>query len=521
MSKYQIKSIMRGYRVLKNNNKLYLLNDLKRILANIKEIRNIDGFGYIFQTISIKQYIFQKIIYATAFNRAILYSFGSGDGLLFPIPSLWQNKIIEYGVSVNKIGSSILWGYLVVKYWMRGVYVYLREIKKNTLSKKDLYSKSGYSSFYGLSKNNFPVKDAHESYDTISWYLKYNKNTAVKTILHNIHDISDYISNGVNIVYCKDEIPKIRSRYLAIKFIFIGLFFIVSAFIKMLVGKWQVSLMLGEIIKALQMQYVDETDLAEEYLFSNSEWIYRPLWTHVAEERGAKVQFYFYSTNTEPFKNKDGYPLQTNNWDLLTWSNYLVWDRYQRDFIGREVKYKSKIEIVGPIWGADCDKNIDDNIAGRVAVFDVSPRRNSIYQYLALQNEYYVPDVVCRFINDISEAIKHSSNSMVLKQKRESGDLHKQYVNQINQLNDDNKIILVDPCISAIRLIDVCQAVISLPFTSTAVLGKEAGKPSVYYDPTQRVQKDDRAAHGITVISGKSELQQWISKTILLVSPEE
>ena len=37
----------------------------------------------------------------------------------------------------------------------------------------------------------------------------------------------------------------------------------------------------------------------------------------------------------------------------------------------------------------------------------------------------------------------------------------------------------------------------------------EAGKTSIYYDPTGKLQKDDRAAHGIILISEKKELEQW------------
>jgi hypothetical protein len=34
-------------------------------------------------------------------------------------------------------------------------------------------------------------------------------------------------------------------------------------------------------------------------------------------------------------------------------------------------------------------------------------------------------------------------------------------------------------------------------------------KVSIYYDTTEVIQKDDRAAHGIPVISGISELTNW------------
>jgi polysaccharide biosynthesis PFTS motif protein len=50
-----------------------------------------------------------------------------------------------------------------------------------------------------------------------------------------------------------------------------------------------------------------------------------------------------------------------------------------------------------------------------------------------------------------------------------------------------------------------------MPFTSTALLGREMGKPSIYYDPHGLVQKDDRAAHGIPIVTGPDELHAWIA----------
>ena len=51
-----------------------------------------------------------------------------------------------------------------------------------------------------------------------------------------------------------------------------------------------------------------------------------------------------------------------------------------------------------------------------------------------------------------------------------------------------------------------------MPFTATALIAKKMGKPTVYYDPSGLIQKDDRGAHGIEIISGKKELEAWLEK---------
>ena len=52
-----------------------------------------------------------------------------------------------------------------------------------------------------------------------------------------------------------------------------------------------------------------------------------------------------------------------------------------------------------------------------------------------------------------------------------------------------------------------------MSFTSTALIVRDLGKPSYYYDPSSIIQKDNRAAHGIPIISRLDKLQEiFISK---------
>ena len=51
-----------------------------------------------------------------------------------------------------------------------------------------------------------------------------------------------------------------------------------------------------------------------------------------------------------------------------------------------------------------------------------------------------------------------------------------------------------------------------MPCTSTAIIAREMGKPSVYYDPTGLLLKNDPAAHGIPLLSNTAELDAWLSE---------
>ena len=76
-------------------------------------------------------------------------------------------------------------------------------------------------------------------------------------------------------------------------------------------------------------------------------------------------------------------------------------------------------------------------------------------------------------------------------------------------------MITIDPDTSAYELIEKCSAVISMPFTSTAHIARELGKPSCFYDPTGLIERDDRAAHGIPIMIGRLELQAWLEAVVL------
>ena len=80
------------------------------------------------------------------------------------------------------------------------------------------------------------------------------------------------------------------------------------------------------------------------------------------------------------------------------------------------------------------------------------------------------------------------------------------------RLDGDPGIQTIDPDISAHRVVRECDLVISMPFTSTALIGRELGKPSWYYDALGLVQSDDPASHGIPIVQGRDALLQWIKK---------
>jgi polysaccharide biosynthesis PFTS motif protein len=270
--------------------------------------------------------------------------------------------------------------------------------------------------------------------------------------------------------------------------------------------------MLSEAVKAAQVRYLQPQMLARDYLFHNSNWIYRPLWSYEAERKGSRIIFYFYSTNCEKFKHGSVSNSLAYGWRAMSWQQYVVWDEYQLNFVRSAVGSEPHINVVGPIPFVSGKKLPQDLPANFIAVFDVQPMRDSIYQRLGIEFEYYVPRNAIRFLDDIQEVTLIAGYNMVLKRKRNiEGKIHPAYESEIGRLGKTDNYIELDPDTSAIELIEKCKAVISAPYTSTAHIGKALGKPSIYYDPYGICEKDDYAAHGTQILSGKAELQEWLS----------
>jgi polysaccharide biosynthesis PFTS motif protein len=129
--------------------------------------------------------------------------------------------------------------------------------------------------------------------------------------------------------------------------------------------------------------------------------------------------------------------------------------------------------------------------------------------------EFYTPEVVNAFVRDVTEVAYQVGAEVLWKRKRNIGKLaHPKYHGFIESLNYENGVRLVDPDTSAIRVIQASQVVVSMPFTSTALIAKSLGIPSVYYDPSGIVQRDDRAAHGIEILIGRNQLERWMRQSL-------
>ena len=84
------------------------------------------------------------------------------------------------------------------------------------------------------------------------------------------------------------------------------------------------------------------------------------------------------------------------------------------------------------------------------------------------------------------------------------------YRRLLKNLSDYDNVTVLRADYPAETLIKKTEASVSMPWTSTAILADYLNKPSCYYDSTETVLHDDRAAHGVPVFIGKKELHQYL-----------
>ncbi len=521
----KLRRIIRGYRALKKNNQLDRISLLKQALTEQqlsvpKEHFSLYlmGAGYSAAEVVLRQYLLIRIA-GLNLNKALLYALGKSDGkVIFPLPKEWRTTISKYGFKVSNIRSAILWHLYIFGAWLYGllqitkiiIFGFRSLIQQRKNPKPHVY-------FANLNSGNLPHGIyGQKSYDIVSWYLQWSGRAEfVEAVHHSVPNLPSKVIDGIDLVFQAQMLPALIGLKALARYSAWGVMACFIALMDYFRGRWWHVFLLNQSALSAQVRFLPKSTLACEYFFHNSGWIYRPLWTYDAEKVGSKITFYFYSTNCENFKTSETEASIPYGWKAMSWPRYLVWDDWQANFVKRSVGNGCEISVVGSIWFQSGMAEMQTIINPSIAVFDITPRRKSRYIILGLENEFYTPAVANPFLKQVSNAILQQKLLMNWKKKRSVGRIeHPFYRKMADRLGKVNHVRLVDPDISAVVVIKKSTAVISMPFTSTALIAREMGKPSVYFDPTGLLQKDDQAAHGIPVLSNQTELEVWISEQI-------
>lgn len=521
-ARIRLMRVMRGYRRLKAAGEIGRVAAVKEALTNTPACQpaanamRFLGMENAEAELAVRQFLLVRRV-ATGLGEALLESVGDHDApVRYALPRKWREVLRSHGFPVAERASALLWAGFSALYLANGLLTVFKLALANAarLVRAKGRTPDRYVFFDALGTGNLPsAGNDGDNHDIVNWYLGWAQRAPdIDQVCHGVANAGTRLAGSTPVISMQSPLLPLDSRDALARFFRWGVVSGCAALLGLLRGNWWPALMLGEAAKAAQVRFQEPALLARDYLFHNSNWIYRPLWTYEAERKGARIIFYFYSTNCEKFKHSGAYPSLAYGWQAMAWPRYVVWDEYQAAFVRRAVGDAADIDVVGSI-SFNSGANLPRDLPGHaIAVFDVQPMRDAVYQPLGLDFEYYVPRNAIRFLDDIQRATLVAGEIMVLKRKRDVGSkVHPAYELAIGHLGKTANYLELDPDTSASALIEKCQAVISTPFTSTALIGRELGKPSIYYDPYGICEKDDRAAHGIPILSGQEELQDWLS----------
>jgi polysaccharide biosynthesis PFTS motif protein len=512
----KIRKIIRSYNLLRKQNKIEILSkiseDLSRVKLNIEDNKFSNyffGAANLNCEIALRQQLLFSLVYSKL-NRNILLCYSENKKLISPMPKQWLKIIEDYGIKISYFWSFIYFYLFILKSFFYGIKSQFKYISDIFFNNHINYEK--YIQFVDLGLSNLPLNDNDiYSHNIINWYInnriKINKSRIIK---HNVEDVKNMKINDILVTSNPSFIPILTLRN-SFKFIYSLTIISIKSFIDLLSGRWWHPFLLQQSSLAKIFKFAKPGQLAEEYLFSNSNWLNRPLWTYEASSKGSKITLYFYSTNCEYLKLENNKQILPIGYHSMNWPNYLVWNTYQEKFIRNLNYYNSNIDIVGPIWfqSNKIYKTYSKNKS--ITIFDVSPYRDSIYSTLGVPDLYYRSDNVINFINDIIQVAIKFNFSINFKQKRNLNKLYElKYINYLEKIKSIPGLKFIDPSISAIDVIKYSDLVISIPFTSTSIIAKEYGYKTVYYDPTGNLNKNDPAAHGVKILSNIIELENWI-----------
>lgn len=516
-----IDNLMEAYMIQRESPEPYhvydIINDIEQTPLDITNT----NYSYFSQSENIKNrmeiYVRQNIM-CTA--RKILFqevlrgiSFPD-EKRVFGLPAKWRNSLSKKGFKVDTLKSRLKWSKTLLSFFLKG----LLKTFEITFSKQDYYVSPQYPYAVLMSVPNDTIPQNEETASYTFPYWVHDKNLLSRDVIKTFAVTQPYkpdVSfNDIKAV--RSPFPKLQNKQ-KIVFFLVALQSCIHACFGFLFGRWWQIVSLDGVVEALYLQQFAKQEIAKNYVFNTSSFRVRPLWTYIAEEKGAVISLCYYSASAIRFYKgqKDRQAPTTAGFKIMTWPEYLAPDKHFKDFLIESCKIPAqKIKIVGPVDFSDNGDEIPDIPSNAVAVFDVSAYEPSHFAQNHMIVTYPTVEIVCQFLNDVYDVLSSLNKHMVLKTKRlNNKNIHGEYIACIEKLRQKDNVTIIENNISARRVIANVNVGVSIPFTSAAIFSGNECYKSIYYDPTNNFTDRVREAHGFPVLGKKDDLKKWLSET--------
>lgn len=503
--KKSLKDLIRARRKLINTKQSHLVNRLYTQLLNKPNYPGLSFLGVEIKSIQIRQYTLQKLSNAFVTNTLIKSLADKKTPQVYPFPKNLREQLESNNIRVKNAQSEILWRFKCSTH-LGFAFINLLNILR--FDKIDIGQKTKNLDLYihGVRKESILVSQTNEELDNILSFFKHRNKT---------DKIMVYLVGDKNTSF-KYEPCIVKSPFFGFSFankiniIFYFSILAVRAFWDLIFGSGYLIFMSNEIMLKKLALKINDKYIAKEYAFSQSNISYFPAWLDVLSQRGAYVTLYFYSHNLLPMQMKDEIQEWHYLYHLLNWPNYLVWDKNFGNEIKKIALNLPHIEVSNPISVVD---NVHErlDISKYIAIFDVTPVRPSALGQYGIVSTIYDDEFSKAFFLKIISVAAELKQPMVVKPKRSNSvPTTKRFRRLMTSLSNDARIKILNPEISAKRVILNCKASISMPFTSPAIIAKSLHKPSIYFDPFGDFKKNQIASLDVDIISNENKLISWM-----------
>jgi hypothetical protein len=477
-------------------------------VADDQRLRRVLGASVDFER-TAAQRVLDRTMYPELMPALMSWAGDPEHALVTGLPPTWVAYLRSNGVPIRRIASRWHWLSSQLVFLGRGV---RRAVSLTMVAVRGPAAPGcPYGLMPGLGEANLPRPDGRPGRSVItSWYLDASPRVAEVELLRAVTPGAAMERRG--------QVERVGTEFVRLPMTAIpGLVLacsrhVVRAAVEMVRGRWWWPVLAADLVELELVRRSGPDDLPREVLVHNGAYLVQPLWMQYVRSRGTVVSLVFYSTNTEVIArdDEDG-PRFFPGYRLMSWPRYFIWDARQRVYLEELGQGEAEMVVVGPVDLADCDLPVPAEARGAIAVFDVQPHNAADIGAVGLSQGYYRTVTVVRFLADVASAVRAADGRLALKRKREIGDRASvAYRVELARLAREADVIELDPSMAASRVIDVAAAVVSLPFTGTAVLARAMGRPAVYYDPTGTLASDDPAARGVPILSDPGALEEWL-----------
>ena len=461
--------------------------------------------------LAARQFIASKRL-GILLNKEILHCTKSRRAKL-TLPKLWRDEVQQSGLLAHNGGSGITWITFVMLAFFYGILISAKIFFTREKATDENGELSAY--VYGLNRGG-ETSDLNLN-NFLDWYKHFGLSSAgIKSIFHNVK-IENPTENPQFFLHNQTfRVPPLKGALTRFKFFCWVVWAIVVAVVNSILGKWWYPLMLSEAAYMKAMQLQPKERVPKQLLFNNSDFIYQPLFALEAQRRGANVALAYYSVNIELFPENDESLQQSFGWVIGSWKTHLVWTAAHQNYISNLLEYTPKFILSRAMPLADIDTPLPVVNGPTIAVFDMTAFRRSFYCLIGQTSEYYTEANVVEFWKMVIKAAREAGITLMIKRKRQLGSQYQTDTFQKKlKLLYSETVIEIDENVAAESLIDHCDGVVSIPFTSTSVIGLDRGKPSVYFDSTGRLNKPLAMDHGVPVLADFQKLKIWMEDLVV------